>query len=176
MASDAEHRFFSDFDIFSDSINILYTPSGGWEGGPWRLQELANTEIKGSYDDGPNFGRCYSVFYNQASIGVIEIWGVLYEAEQNPIVATDVQLEHVRLLPFEEVVGFLTTLAQYVAWAEPNQFGTTQRQIDRALLVVLWNTDRSADDDGTMKLYMSGSAENYLKWRTLVLNNRARDT
>jgi hypothetical protein len=173
MASDAEHCFFSHFDMFADPINQLYTSGKGWEGGPWRLQELANTEIRASYN-GPSFGRRYSVFYNQAAIGNIEISGVLYEAEKNPQVSTDVELEHIRLLPFQEIVGFLVTLAQYLAWGEPEQYANTQRAIDRALLAVVWNTKQNGDDDGTIELHLSGSAENYLKWRTLVLNNQAR--
>ena len=176
-ASDAEHRFFSVFDIFSDRINQLYTARDSSDGGrPWRLQELADTNLKA----GPSFGRhahrAYSVFYNQAAIGIIKIKGLNYINEENPHVATDVELAHVRLLPFEEVVGFLVTLAGHLACADAEEFATAQRQIDRALLAVVWNTDRSDDDDGTMKLYFSGSPQYYLKWRTLVLNNRARDT
>ena len=178
FASDAEQRFFFDFDMFADQINQHYTPSGGWEGGPWRLQELADTEISFSHDprDGPRFGRRYSVFYNQAAIGIIEISGILYVAEKDPTVSTDVELEYVRLLPFEEIAGFLVTLAQFLAWDEPEQYANTQRIIDRTLLAVLWNSNRNIDDDGRIELHLSGSAQNYLKWRTLVLKNRARGT
>src|ERR1700674_1701361 len=96
MASEGEHRFFSDFDMFADQINQIFTPNKNWEGGPWRLQEMAANELTlNSYEDeGPRFGRRYSVFYNRAAIGIIEISGVLYEAE-NPQVSTTVELEHV---------------------------------------------------------------------------------
>ena len=177
-ALDAEHRFFLDFDMFADRVNNLYTPSDVWDGGPWRLQELADTEISFFFDDprdGPNFGLRYRVFYNQAAIGIVEISAAFdYDAEKEPKVSTLLKLEHVRLLPFEEVVGFLITLAQYLAWGEPDQFTMTQRDIDRALLAVVWNTNQNSDDDGIIKLHLSGSAQHYLKWRTLVLNNRAR--
>jgi hypothetical protein len=106
---------------------------------------------------------------------MIEISGVLYEAAPKPTVSTDVALEHVRLLPFAEIAGFLVSLAQYLAWGKPEQYADTQRAIDRALLAVVWNTNKTTDDDGTIQLHLSGSPENYLKWRTLVLNNRARD-
>jgi hypothetical protein len=129
-------------------------------------------KIRASYD-GPSFGRRYSVYYNQAAIGVIEISGILYEPEQNPKVTTDVELDHVRLLPFQDVVGFLITLAQNLAWGEPEQFAETQRAIDRTLLAVVWNTNRSDDDDGSIELHLSGSAENYLNWRKVVLRNLA---
>jgi hypothetical protein len=39
------------------------------------------------------------------------------------------------------------------------------------LLAVIWNTNRSDDDDGTIELHLLGSAENYLNWRTVVLRN-----
>ncbi len=170
FGSDSEHRFFSEFDMFADHINYLYTATDDPEGAPWRLQELANTEIRAHYGFGPSFGRRYGVFYNQAAIGLIEISGILYATEN---VTTDVELEHVRLLPFQEISGFLVTLSQYLAWAEPEQFANTQRNIDRSLLAVLWNAARSEDDEGILELYLSGSAKHYLNWRKQVLSNRA---
>ena len=176
FGSDSEHRFFSEFDMFADHINYLYTANDYSEGGPWRLQELADTELTRADMDMPVFGRRYSVFYNQAAIGLIEISGILYDTENNTHVTTDVELEHVRLLPFQDISGFLVTLSQYLAWAEPEQFANTQRAIDRSLLALLWNAARNEDDEGILELYLSGSAKHYLNWRKQVLSNRARGT
>jgi hypothetical protein len=173
FGSDAEERFFADFDMFANQINNLYTASNGWEGGPWRLQELANTEMSLSNYDDPTFGRRYTIFYNHAAIGLIEICGILYDLE-SARVSTDIELEHVRLLPFEEVAGFLVTLSQYLAWGKPEEFAVTQRSIDRALIAVVWSRNRDVDEDGRITLRLTGSSQNYLNWKKQVLSNRAR--
>lgn len=103
--SDCDRLFFDHFDLFARAINSIYTPSGSWEGGPWRLQEVADTLIRLSgVDDYPDHGRRYEVFYNQACLGLVEINAdvVSYTAE-NPTVFTTVALEHARLLPFDDV-------------------------------------------------------------------------
>ena len=44
------------------------------EDGPWRLQELDNTEISGDLaSDFPAYGRRYEIFYNQVKLGLLEI-------------------------------------------------------------------------------------------------------
>jgi hypothetical protein len=160
-------RFFSDFDIFPDQLNQLYTANDSWEGGPWRLQELADTLLSRS-EDGPRFGRRYSVFYNQANIGIVEINPTYdYDAKINPNVYTHVELEQVRLLPYFEVLGFLVSLL------EDTPDAGAQRSIDRAMLAVLWNRNDN-DDSPALELFVTNSVANYLHWRSLVLNNRAK--
>jgi hypothetical protein len=161
-------RFFSDFEMFPDQLNQLFTPNESREGAPWRLQELPETLIKRSCA-GPEFGRRYSVFYNQANIGVVEINPSLdYDAEINPNVYTNIELEHVRLLPFHTILGFIVTLL-----GEPRD-AEILRAIDRSLLAVLWNKDDD-DDSPTLDLFLHNSVAHYLRWRICVLNSRPKN-
>jgi hypothetical protein len=171
MASDTDHRFFSDFDLFGERVNRFYTPDKSWEGGPWRLQELAETLVT-RYDD-PTFGRRYVAFFNQARVGIVEISAYLdYHRETEPIVTTLIQLEHAHLLPYSDVVVFLTFLAQNTACADENEYAKSVQAIDRALIASLWESIRN-DSDGEIELFLQGSAMHYLKWRSLVLGSRS---
>lgn len=164
--SDQGDRFFTDFDMFPDKLNKLYTPEGGWDGGPWRLQELASTELS-SARDAPDFGRRFNVFYNQANIGLVEIKPHHdYDAEKSPKVWTNIKLNCARLLPFSQVLGVLISLL------DDNKDAETRRAIDLALLAAVWNT-KNDDNDGTVELFVCCSFANYLRWKTVVINSRA---
>lgn len=173
-ADDCDRLFFEHFDLFARAINNIYTPDGPWEGGPWRLQEMADTLIRRSgIDEYPVLGRRYEIFYNQGRLGILEIGAFLYEATK-PSVHTIVKLEHVRLLPFDEVCGFLITLAGQVSAGSAEEYANAQNAIDRTLIGAVWQIGREGNDGGTIELHLHGSAANYLKYRQAVRDNAER--
>ncbi|HEY2532401.1 MAG TPA: hypothetical protein VGJ20_31475 [Xanthobacteraceae bacterium] len=147
-----EHRFFADFDKFGDLLNKLYETIG-----PWRLQELADTKFR-RYS---HFGRRYSVFYNHADIGVVEIHAMPgYDAETKPEVITEIEISYARLLPFYQVVAFLEVIAGNTAAGS-----VAKATIDRALLASVWDATPANEGGGKARVYLAGSAARYLRWR-----------
>ena len=65
--SDADRRFFSDFEMFADALNHRFQPNE-----PWRVQELPNAELTGREE--PDYGRRYEIFYNKYSVGDLQIF------------------------------------------------------------------------------------------------------
>jgi hypothetical protein len=176
-ASEDEHQFFSDFDLFADAVNAHYSPDehGNW-GGPWRLQELPDTELDSGdpHYEHLNFGRRYSVFFNQAPLGTVEISALGYNQDSNPQVSTIVTLKHVRLLPFGYVAGLLKLIAYYTACGSDEEYAKSEREIHSLLLGILWDAKRNNnDDDGSIELSLIGLATKYLTRKAIVLKNRA---
>jgi hypothetical protein len=100
--------FFSDFENFANVINwhlVNYTP--------WRVQELPTSELSKLARTSPAYGRRYAVFHNQARVGEIELQPYNLYNTENPGVTIHIELNWVRLLPFESARDFLTHVAAY---------------------------------------------------------------
>ena len=67
-ATDEYRRFFAEFAEFADVMNWWFAED--YVGSHWRLQELPDSDVRlnVSFSDGPIFGRCYAVFYNQVEL------------------------------------------------------------------------------------------------------------
>jgi hypothetical protein len=164
MATVYQHACFADFDMFADSINCFHVPDGAWEGGPWRLQELSDTEIVNF--DHPQFGRRYKVFYNQIEVGLVEVGAFSrYDGKTKPEVSTHVSIHYADLLPFYELSGFLESLAARNAAGSAEEFAKSKFAIVRALLACLWESKRDAEQNGALEITLIGSAREYLEWR-----------
>jgi hypothetical protein len=71
LATREDRLFFDDFRDFADVVN--WWLGDEHVGGPWRLQELPDTELRLSLGDSrPSFGRRYDIFYNQVPVGTLE--------------------------------------------------------------------------------------------------------
>jgi hypothetical protein len=95
-----------------------------------------------------------------------------------PDVTTDIELEHVRILPCGDVCKFLTTIAHFCWAPTARDYADAQHWINGALLDLAWNNRlsgtaaqvlRMATDlealPPTLSLHRSGSAAAYLKVR-----------
>ena len=71
--TDEDRRFFSDFEMFADALNHRFEPNE-----PWRLQERPNAELTGREE--PEYGRRYEIFYNEYSVGNLQIFAVITTA------------------------------------------------------------------------------------------------
>ena len=86
----------------------------------FRIQELANTEITGDLSsEGPAYGRRYEIFFNKVKVGLLQIMADHFRHfdAQNKSVYADVALNGapVTALPYQQVYGFLWTIASLVA-------------------------------------------------------------
>ena len=117
-----ELQFFSDFEDFANVVNSWLTdPYVHPHNSPWRLRELPKSELLMPLTDtsGPIYGRSYAVFHNQVRVGEIELEPGLNYSTQNPRVTIHVELDWVRLLPFETIRSFLTDIAEHISEYRP---------------------------------------------------------
>src|SRR5262245_66289472 len=102
-------QFSNEFKNFANVVNWELSDS------PWRVQELPTFELSKLARFEPAYGRCYAVFYNQARIGKIELKPNPNYSTEKPHVTIHVELNWVRLLSFETIRNFLTSLAWNVS-------------------------------------------------------------
>ena len=168
LITEEDRLFFDDFEDFAAVVNW------GLADEPWRLQEQPDTELRlGGISDMPDFGRRYAIFHNQVRVGTLEVSAALsYEVENRDVHAT-IELNWVRLLAFNTVVGFLTDIAKLVSDPDPNskEYLQTHLGIIYALTRVMWQTQEisefgmDGEDWGELGLQINGSASHYFVGR-----------
>jgi hypothetical protein len=170
-AGETAKRFCSDFAEFGAVVN--WWLSDKHVGGAWRLQELADADLELSGGDGPSFGRSFEVFHNQVRLGRLEVRAAYGYSASEPKVYTDIELDNVRLLSFDQVRDFLLNVALHVCNTDENtEYVRTKQEIEQALTRALWNTLHISgfddlDGQGWGELYLSlqGTAFWYFRRR-----------
>jgi hypothetical protein len=168
LVTEEDRLFFGDFADFAAVVNWWLADEH--VGGPWRLQELPETELKLNFSDTPDFGRRYAIFHNQVRLGTLEVSPAFRYSAEKPNVRTNIELNSVRLLAFGTVQSFLTGIALHVSNPDQNtkEYFQTSQDIDRALTQVLWQTQQisefgmDGEDWGELELHLDGSASWYL--------------
>ncbi len=146
----------------------------------WRLQELADNELRlFSQEYPPDFGRRYSIFYNQTDLGVLEMRhghkdGRDY-TDERPVVWTIIELHSVRLLELWTIQSLLEGVAMHVSDFQREGAERTEARavIDQAIHRVLWTAQHvsefppelSETDWGELECRFSGSALWYFQRR-----------
>ena len=72
---DRDRKFFTDFEDFADVVNWWFANPHAEE--PWRLQELADTDLQLEFHDSPTYGRRYDIYHNQVRVGALELQAYL---------------------------------------------------------------------------------------------------
>lgn len=117
---DEKRSFFYDFSEFGLVVNSWFE----WIQDGWRLQELADNEFRlFSRDFPPDFGRRYSIFYNRAELGVLEVTSVSDYSREKLVVSVAIELHSVRLLDLTTVRSLLQGIATHVS-----DFSTRRRR------------------------------------------------
>jgi hypothetical protein len=177
---EAQLQFFSDFEDFANVINSWLTdPYIHPHNSPWRLQELPKSDLSALWGgSGPTYGRTYAVFHNQERLGEIEIKPDWKYSTQTPRVTVHIELDWVRLLPFETVRSFLADIATHVSEYRSGTVDYVQAngEIDRAMTSVVWKALKapqySYEDepsyDAQIEVELTGSASFYLDRRHYV--------
>ncbi len=167
---EAEIQCYNEFWYFASWINKLYEKLQE----PIRLQELRDPLLRGSAAmDGPAFGRRYDIYYNRRKIGYLEVCASLIPRyERDGSVHVEIDLSHIppRVLPFEDVYGFLSVVASLVVSVEkqsPRFANTTEYQdallqIDRAMLGAVWQiTEETSEIGRSLEITFSGRPDHY---------------
>jgi hypothetical protein len=169
--NDRDRQFFRDFATFADLFNRMFISADddGFGGiGPWRLQELEDTELSWPGQDTPAYGCRYSVHYNQMSLGILQISADdLDYSTDNPLVNVDMDLEHIRMLPFSHVQTFLQRLVEFITPRPDYNYPPAREMINGALLALLWPYKPEYEDDADMSRSLefgyNDSAINFIK-------------
>lgn len=174
----AQRLFFHDFVDFAVVVNSWFELIED----SWRLQELDDNELeRGPHDDpSPQFGRRYSIFYNSADIGVLELTSGLDNqvreySRECPAVLADIELHSVRLLELTAIQTLLQGIAMHVSdfQNEGAEQTAARAAIEQAIQQVLWRTQRvsqyppelSETDWGELECRLSGTALWYFQRR-----------
>ena len=146
--TDGERRFFADFEEFAAVVNWWF--SDEHVNAPWRLQELPADGHLGLSEE-PCYGRSYAVSHNQVRLGTLELKHGYNYGPNEQRVWTAVKLSGVRLLTFETLEGFFVAIAEHLSDRRSDEHSLITRQIDRALMRVLWQTLHVSESgfDGT---------------------------
>jgi hypothetical protein len=176
MVFDDDRQFFADFREFGEIVNRSLVHNDSYKRS-WRLQELPDTQLRHHYSDMPSYGRRFSIFHNQVSVGALEISAGPNYSPHTPKVQVDINLRWVRVLGFQNVCGFLNSLVHTVR--DPEEYPESRLAIDRAMIGVLCETQEIWEDDdfepgyGDLELSLSGSAVTYHHFRQVLFKQEA---
>ena len=167
--TDEDRRFFSDFEMFADALNHRFEPNE-----PWRLQERSDAELTGREE--PEYGRRYEIFYNEYSVGNLQIFASHHYGPTDPQVGTEIELRYARLLPFGEINRFISAIANFTASGNAEEAQRVKNAIHETMLNELWHLEFDPDLDsrnsgGSIELRFDGSAAAFLRTST---NRKAR--
>jgi hypothetical protein len=133
--------------------------------GHWRLQDLPDWDVTLNVDfsDGPII-RSFAVFHNQVEIGRLEIRCRYDYSRETPNVFTEVRLHSVRLLDFDSITDFLSTIAAHVC-EKGDELSHANTAITTALTKSLWQTQEISEYEdldgqgwGELSLHLQGRA------------------
>jgi hypothetical protein len=162
---DEDRQFFEDFRHFAEVLNSWLAKPFAEMRDSWRLQELPKTELRLVSSDDPMFGRRYSIFHNQVGIGTLEVESGFEYSTEKPNIVTRIKLDWVRLLRYDDIVGFLTTMAIHVCRREDR--AEWRLAIESAMTKALWQTHHISEfgwlgeDLGELESQFNGIADWY---------------
>src|ERR1700752_1513089 len=164
-----DQRFLSDFEMFADALNHRFEPNE-----PWRLQERPDAELTGREE--PEFGRRYEIFYNEYSVGNLQIFASHHYGPADPQVGTEIELQYARLLPFGEINRFISAIANFTASGNTEEAQRVKNTIHETMLNELWHLEfdpglGSRNSGGSIELRFDGSAAGFFGTST---NRKAR--
>jgi len=165
-AEDYDFECFNSFWYFADWINEQETD------GPFRLQELGDTTIRGSAgEEGPAYGRRYEIFYNQCKLGTLEISANLHQHFDRADKSVDVSIAIDHMSPleisFSNLYGFLLLLASLLTsrerqsqlTANASEYDYAVGRIKDQMLETLWSAHK--DDFPSLEIEIRGTPDWY---------------
>src|ERR1700741_4135096 len=110
---------------------------------PWRLQERPDAELTGREE--PEYGRRYEIFYNEYSVGNLQIFASHHYGPADPQVGTEIELQYARLLPFGEINRFISAIANFTASGNAEEAQRVKNTIHETMLNELWQHEFDPD-------------------------------
>ena len=154
LTTDGQERFGAeayDFEFFREFWFFGEAANRSFKDGPWRLQEIDETEISGMglAGYGPAYGRRYEIFFNQVKMGLLQIIASHHRdfEKQDKSVIAEIELDAfpVTALPYSHIRGFLSGLAGLLTKIKrPDDGGKSEYEqatsnIENALSEAMWD-------------------------------------
>ena len=138
------------------------------------MQERSAAELTGREE--PEYGRRYEIFYNEYSVGNLQIFASHHYGPADPQVGTEIELQYARLLPFGEINRFISAIANFTASGNAEEAQRVKNTVHETMLNELWHHEFDPDLDsrnsgGSIELRFDGSAAAFLRTST---NRKAR--
>lgn len=179
--SEAEQRFFTDFNEFADVVNWWLADE--FNKSRWRLQELpdADRSLNVNFDAGPMPGRCYALFFNQVKSGRLEIADAYGYSAENPKIHTNIEIDNPRLLGIDDIMSVVGAVELHVTDSQTERIQADQ-SVHFALTKTLWDNYRISQfskldlgqDWGELLVNFEGTASFYIGRRQAWLQERAQ--
>lgn len=182
LVTEEDRLFFGDFVDFAAVVNWWLADE--YVGGPWRLQEMPETELKlGGISDMPDFGRRYAIFHNKVRLGTLEVSATFPYKIENRNVRATIELDFVRLLAFDAITAFLDGIAMHISNPDPNskEHLETSLGIISGVTQVIWQTQQfsryriDGGDWGELELQVNGAASWYFTRREELRKKQAAE-
>lgn len=123
----------------------------------WSLEETSDTMRRAWYLDSPDYGRRWTIYYNDLRMGWVEasatptrLFGTVEEFIANPSARVDMSLDMVRFVPADHVLGLLL---QASLMMQSTESGGYEAALERAKLHAdaymvryLWEVQRVGDE------------------------------
>jgi hypothetical protein len=176
---DYHRQFFADFREFADVLNRWFADTAS----RFRMQDLPDRTrtLDVDHSHGPMFGRSFEIYYNQSSVGRLEISPRHGYTTALPEVYTSLEIDWARFFGFRDLMEFLDAIASHVT--ENSDYINAGRSIQSALTSTLWDNYRISQYDsrndeeqqsGELTVRFSGTAFFYIDRRDAPVRPRTR--
>ena len=182
LVREADWTFSQDFKEFADLAIGCSQTNTSQAAFVWQDLPDGNVRLNIAYDSGPVAGRCFAVYYNQSSIGRIEVHPNPFPeyTTEAPYVYASVQIDWSRFLGYRTITEFLDIIASHVTNPSPksDEYVSARQGIQAALMEMLWDNYGISEFDrvfaneedldwGELNVRFHGAAEWYITRRNL---------
>jgi hypothetical protein len=146
--------FFEHFERFADVLNDYLKDS------PWRLQQVAGTEVGTLGDDSPRPGRRYKVFYGPHEAGRVSLSDGWEYSVEKPEVHVVLELYGARRFNGESILELAGALLDHAAQSE--QRGENYDRVRGRMIEAMWQMGHQAVNNADLDVHVTGSPIWYL--------------
>ena len=146
--------FFAHFERFADVLNDYLKDS------PWRLQQVARTEVGTIGDDSPRPGRRYKVFYGPHEAGRVSLSDGWEYSIDKPQVHVVLELYGARRFNGESILELAGALLDHAAQSERR--GENYERVHGRMIEAMWQMGHQAVNNADFDIHATGSAIWYL--------------
>ncbi len=149
--------FYRHFSKFGDVMNDWLKDS------PWRLQEVAGTDVATLGDDGPVLGRRYKIFHGSQVAGKVSLSDGLDYSLESPATHAVIELYDARDYHAETVMDLFGGLASILASGSRDEIDKAYLGIRTAMIEAMWRIGPNVVQNADLEIRFTGSAKHYLR-------------
>lgn len=151
------HAFFADFEGFADMLNEYLDDT------PWRLQQVARTDVSTIGDDSPTPGRRYKIFHGPKEAGRVSISEGWEYSREHAEVRTVVELHQARRFSGSQVTNLMSAFIIHLAEEEDGSRGRSHQIVHNEMVEAMWRIGPEVVSDSDLDIHLTGLASRYLR-------------